>query len=60
MVFTLIIMVIILLVLIPVGIVVDKKIEAYFENKREPKEFAKMTTDRKFDIFVTKASISLS
>ena len=36
MVFTLIIMVIILLVLIPVGIVVDKKIEAYFENKREP------------------------
>lgn len=22
--------------LIPVGIVVDKKIEAYFENKREP------------------------
>ena len=36
MVFTLIIMVIILLVLTPVGIVVDKKIEAYFENKREP------------------------
>lgn len=35
MVFTLIIMVIILLVLTPVGIVVDKKIEAYFENKRE-------------------------
>jgi len=35
MVFTLIIMVIILLVLIPVGIVVDKKIEAYFENKRD-------------------------
>ena len=34
MVFTLIIMVIILLVLTPVGIVVDKKIEAYFENKR--------------------------
>ena len=34
--FTLIIMVIILLVLTPVGIVVDKKIEAYFENKREP------------------------
>ena len=33
MVFTLIIMVIILLVLTPVGIVVDKKIEAYFENK---------------------------
>ena len=31
-----IIMVIILLVLTPVGIVVDKKIEAYFENKREP------------------------
>lgn len=24
------------------------------------KEFDKMTTDRKFDIFVTKASISLS
>ena len=37
MVFTLIIMVIILLVLTPVGIVVDKKIEAYFENKRERK-----------------------
>ena len=36
MVFTLIIMVIILLILTPVGIVVDKKIEAYFENKREP------------------------
>ena len=34
--FTLIIMVIILLVLTPVGIVVDKKIEDYFENKREP------------------------
>ena len=32
MVFTLIIMVIILLVLTPIGIVVDKKIEAYFEN----------------------------
>ena len=37
MVFTLIIMVIILLVLIPVGIVVDKKIEAYFENKENLK-----------------------
>ena len=36
MVFTLIIMVIILLILTPVGIVVDKKIEAYFENKIEP------------------------
>ena len=36
MVFTLIIMVIILLVLTPVGIVVDKKIEAYFENKSQP------------------------
>lgn len=36
MVFTLIIMVIILLILTPVGIAVDKKIEAYFENKREP------------------------
>ena len=34
--FTLIIMVIILLILTPVGIAVDKKIEAYFENKREP------------------------
>ena len=33
---SIILMVIILLVLIPVGIVVDKKIEAYFENKREP------------------------
>ena len=33
MVFTLII-IIILLVLTPVGIVVDKKIEAYFENKK--------------------------
>ena len=40
MVFTLIIMVIILLVLIPVGIVVDKKIEAYFENKN-PKPHCK-------------------
>lgn len=39
MVFTLIIMVIILLVLTPVGIVVDKKIEAYFENKRENLKF---------------------
>ena len=36
MVFTLIIMVIILLILTPVGIAVDKKIEAYFENKIEP------------------------
>ena len=36
MVFILIIMVIILLVLTPVGIAADKKIEAYFENKREP------------------------
>ena len=35
MVFTLIIMVIILLILTPVGIAVDKKIEAYFENKIE-------------------------
>ena len=34
--FTLIIMVIILLILTPVGIAVDKKIEAYFENKIEP------------------------
>lgn len=39
MVFTLIIMVIILLVLTPVGIVVDKKIEAYFENKKENLKF---------------------
>ena len=38
MVFTLIIMVIILLVLTPVGIVVDKKIEAYFENKKKAEE----------------------
>lgn len=35
MVFTLIIMVIILLILTLVEIVADKKIEAYFENKRE-------------------------
>lgn len=37
MVFTLIIMVIILLVLIPVGIVVDKKIEAYLKIKENLK-----------------------
>ncbi len=39
MVFTLIIMVIILLVLTPVGIVVDKKIEAYFGKIKENLKF---------------------
>ncbi|MGN0153824.1 MAG: hypothetical protein ACI4A3_05195 [Lachnospiraceae bacterium] len=34
-VWTLIIMVIILLILTPVGIIVDRKIETYYENKRE-------------------------
>lgn len=47
MVFTLIIMVIILLVLIPVGIVVDKKIEAYLKIKENLK--FKFVRNRNFE-----------